>query len=85
MFTSAFQYYISSFRGFSRAIWLLTLVTFINRAGTMVVPFMSLYLTKDMGLSLEQVGWVMSSFGAGSVVGSWLGGKLSDKLGFYDV
>ena len=82
---SAFQYSISSFRGFSRAIWLLTLVTFINRAGTMVVPFMSLYLTKDMGLSLEQVGWVMSSFGAGSVVGSWLGGKLSDKLGFYDV
>ncbi|MGV3636328.1 MAG: MFS transporter, partial [Flavobacteriales bacterium] len=56
-----------------------------NRAGTMVVPFMSLYLTKDMGLSLEQVGWVMSSFGAGSVLGSWLGGKLSDKLGFYDV
>lgn len=51
----------------------------------MVVPFLSLYLTKDMGLSLEQVGWIMSSFGAGSVVGSWLGGKLADRLGFYDV
>ncbi len=82
---NAFRFYISSFSGFSREVWLLTLVTFINRAGTMVVPFMSLYLTKDMGLSLEQVGWVMSSFGAGSVLGSWLGGKLSDKLGFYDV
>jgi len=34
------------------------------------VPFLSLYLTKDMGLSLEQVGWIMSCFGAGSVVGS---------------
>lgn len=82
---NAYRFYLSSFAGFSREIWLLALVTFINRAGTMVVPFLSLYLTKDMGLSLEQVGWVMSSFGAGSVVGSWLGGKLSDKLGFYDV
>ncbi len=81
----AFRGYVASFTGFSREVWLLTLVTFINRAGTMVVPFLSLYLTKDMGLTLGQVGWVMSSFGAGSVVGSWLGGKLSDKLGFYDV
>jgi predicted MFS family arabinose efflux permease len=27
----------------------------------------------------------MSSFGAGSVLGSWLGGRLTDKLGFYDI
>ena len=64
---------------------MLAFITFVNRAGTMVVPFLSLYLTKDMGLTLAQVGWIMSSFGAGSVVGSWLGGKLADKLGFYDV
>ena len=84
-FPRAFRFYIGSFSGFPREIWLLTLVTFVNRAGTMVVPFMSLYLTKDMGLTLEEVGWIMSCFGAGSVVGSWLGGKLTDKLGFYDV
>lgn len=27
----------------------------------------------------------MSSFGAGSVLGSWLGGKLTDRIGFYEV
>jgi predicted MFS family arabinose efflux permease len=81
----ACRFYISSFAGFSREVWLLTLVTFVNRAGTMVVPFLSLYLTKDMGLTLAEVGWIMSCFGAGSVVGSWLGGKLSDKIGFYDI
>ncbi len=80
-----YQYYIGSFAGLPRAVWLLALVTFVNRAGTMVVPFLSLYLTKDMGLTLEEVGWIMSCFGAGSVLGSWLGGKLTDKLGFYDV
>ncbi len=85
MLAKAYRFYVGSFTGFSREIWLLTLVTFVNRAGTMVVPFMSLYLTKDMGLSLKQVGWIMSCFGAGSVVGSWLGGRLTDRLGFYDV
>lgn len=81
----AYRFYVDSFKGFSREVWLLALVTFVNRAGTMVVPFLSLYLTKDMGLTLEQVGWIMSCFGAGSVLGSWLGGKLTDKLGFYDI
>lgn len=51
----------------------------------MVVPFLSLYLTADMGLSLQQVGWVMSSFGVGSVIGSWIGGKLTDRIGFYEI
>lgn len=81
----AYHYYLDSFNGLSREVWILAGVTFVNRAGTMVIPFLSLYLTMDMGLSLQQVGWVMSSFGAGSVLGSWLGGRMSDKLGFYDV
>lgn len=81
----AYRFYVGSFTGFTREIWLLTLVTFVNRAGTMVLPFLSLYLTKDMGLTLQEVGWIMSCFGAGSVLGSWLGGKLTDKIGFYDI
>jgi predicted MFS family arabinose efflux permease len=82
---NAYRFYVGSFSGFNRAIWLLTLASFVNRAGTMVVPFLSLYLTKDMGLSLEEVGWIMTSFGAGSVVGSWLGGKLADRIGTHTV
>ena len=85
LLAQAYRFYIGSFHGLSREIWILALITFVNRAGSMVVPFLSLYLTKDMGLSLEQVGWIMSSFGAGSVLGSWLGGKLTDRLGFYDI
>lgn len=51
----------------------------------MVIPFLSLYLTKNMGFSLSDVGWIMSCFGLGSVTGSWLGGKLTDKIGYYRV
>lgn len=61
------------------------MITFINRAGTMVLPFLSLYLTEDMHLNLSHVGWIMTCFGLGSLLGSWLGGKLSDKIGFYKV
>ncbi|RRJ89146.1 MDR family MFS transporter [Flavobacterium macacae] len=85
MLQKAFQRYIDSFRGFSKEIWILTLVTFINRAGTMVLPFLSKYLKEDLHFSYGQVGWVMVCFGLGSMIGSWLGGKLSDKVGFYKI
>ena len=85
MFTQAFTRYINNFRGFSREIWLLTLVTFINRSGTMVIPFLSKYLKEDLHFTYGQVGWVMVCFGLGSLAGSWLGGKLSDKIGFYKI
>ncbi len=78
-------WYRQSFTGFSLQIWWLALVTLINRAGAMVIPFLSLYLTADLGFSLERVGWVMTSFGAGSLVGAWIGGRLTDELGFYKI
>ncbi|WP_421497867.1 MFS transporter [Flavobacterium columnare] len=77
--------YINNFKGFSREIWILTLTTFINRAGTMVLPFLSKYLKEDLHFSYKEVSWVLVSFGIGSMIGSWLGGKLSDKIGFYRV
>ncbi len=78
-----FRSYFESFGGLRKEIWLLSLITLINRAGTMVIPFLSLYLTKSRGFSLEEVGWILTFFGLGSVTGSWLGGKLTDKIGHY--
>ncbi|MFD0761232.1 MDR family MFS transporter [Lutibacter aestuarii] len=85
MVKRTFITYQDSFRGLSNEVWWLALITFINRAGTMVLPFMTLYLTKDLNFSLAQVGTIMSCFGVGSLLGSWLGGKLTDKIGFYRV
>lgn len=82
---NSWKYYIESFQGLSREIWWLSLATFINRAGGMVVPFLSLYLTSKLGFTLQEVGWIMTSFGVGAFVGSWLGGQLTDKIGFYKV
>jgi predicted MFS family arabinose efflux permease len=77
------QLYRDSFSGLSREVWLLSTVMLINRAGAMVLPFLSVYLTQQLGFSLVQAGWVLSVFGAGSVLGSYIGGQLTDRVGFY--
>lgn len=85
MFRQALHRYISNFKGFSREVWILAIVTFINRAGTMVLPFLSKYLKEDLHFSYEQVGTIMIFFGLGSLLGSWSGGKLTNKVGFYKI
>ncbi|MEA1787031.1 MFS transporter [Arenibacter sp. GZD96] len=77
--------YINSFSGLSAEVWWLALITLINRAGAMVIPFLSLYLTKDLGFTLAHVGTIMTFFGLGSLVGTWVGGKLTDVIGYYKV
>ena len=85
MLKTGLQRYINNFKGFSREIWILTMITFINRAGTMVLPFLSKYLKEDLHFTYSQIGWILGCFGAGSMIGAWLGGKLSDKIGFYKI
>ena len=80
-----FSNYIANFKGLSKEIWLLSVVTLINRAGAMVIPFLSLYLVNAKGFSLPQVGMIMTCFGLGSLTGTWIGGKLTDIIGFYKV
>lgn len=77
--------YISNYKGFSREIWILAIITFVNRAGTMVLPFLSKYLKDNLHFSFSEVGWIMVFFGLGSMLGSYLGGKLTDKIGFYKI
>ena len=48
----------------------------------MVLAFLTLY-SKHLGYTTEQGGWVVAIYGIGSVVGALIGGKLSDKFGFY--
>ncbi|GAA4731140.1 MDR family MFS transporter [Flavisolibacter ginsenosidimutans] len=79
------QLYKNAYSGIPRPVWWLGLVMFVNRCGTMVIPFLTVYLTTARGFSLEQAGYVMAAFGTGSILGSYLGGKLTDKFGSYYV
>ncbi len=84
MFQVVTQLYKNAYQGLSRSIWWLAVVMFVNRSGTMVIPFLTVYLTSK-GYSLSQAGWVMATFGSGAILGSFIGGKLTDKFGFYYV
>lgn len=76
-----FRLYIESYKGLSPAAWLLSLVMLINRMGSMVIPFLGIYMSSELNFSKSQIGLVLGCFGLGSVCGSWLGGKLTDKVG----
>jgi MFS family permease len=67
--------------GFPRPFWVLWSGTLINRLGTMVEPFLGLYLTTVRGLSLAQTGLVLAILGAGSIFAQLIGGWLADRIG----
>lgn len=76
---------LHNFTNFNREIKIIALITLINRMGTVVVPFLSKYLKEDLNLSYTNIGWIMVCFGLGSLVGTFLSGKLSDYFGAYKV
>ncbi len=64
-----------------RTIHILCLGAFINRAGAFLLPFLTLYLRKDLGLGTEFATTAMGVFGAGSMTASFVGGHLADRIG----
>lgn len=77
--------YRNAYSGLSPSTWWLSLVMLVNRCGTMVFPFMTLYLTENLQVSIPKAGFVVAIFGMGAICGAFIGGKLTDKFGFYFV
>ena len=69
------------FLSLPRTYWYLFLGTFINRLGAFVLPFLTLYLTGERGVSPSHAALVVSCFGAGSFISQLTGGELTDRLG----
>jgi predicted MFS family arabinose efflux permease len=76
---------IKVFSGIPKPVWWLSLVSFINRCGAMVISFLTLYLTDNLHFTLIEAGYLMSIFGLGDIAGAFLGGKWTDKYGYQRV
>lgn len=73
--------YRQAFSGLPREVWLLSVAILVHRSGTMVLPFLALYLTGLLGVSVEMAGLGLGVWGLGAVVGTYLGGRLTDRFG----
>jgi MFS family permease len=77
-----------SLRGLPRAAWLLYLGTFLNRFGSFVIPFLTIYAAdhfRAMGYSTERAteaaALTLTSYGVGHLIAALAGGYLADKIG----
>jgi MFS family permease len=62
-------------------LWILCFATFINRAGTMALPFLAIYLTEDLNFSSARAGVALTLWGLAALLMGPVAGKLSDRWG----
>jgi predicted MFS family arabinose efflux permease len=85
MFYRLFRHWRSSYEGIPKEIWFLSFISLINRCGSMVIAFITLYLTQELHFGIREAGYTMMFFGVGALIGSYVGGRLTDKLGSFPV
>ena len=64
-----------------REVWILFTATLVNRAGTMALPFLVLYLTRSLGFSGDRAGLALTAYGIGALITAPVSGRVSDRLG----
>lgn len=71
---------LATLKSLPRPAWILFGGTFLNKFGTFVIPFLTLYMTRQ-GYSIAEAGMAISAYGLGHIVASALGGHLADTIG----
>lgn len=64
-----------------RAVHILCLGSFINRAASFLATFLTLYLCETLGFGEGRATLAMGVFGAGSICAAFVGGHLADVVG----
>ncbi len=81
MINRFFKNYKQAYSGLPKAVWFLSSVVLINRTGSIVFFFMTLYLTSQKDYTVAEAGQMISIYGLGALFGALLGGWLTDKIG----
>jgi len=68
-------------RDLPREIWILFAATLVNRCGTMVLPFLVLYLTRVLAISVSHAALALAVYGIAALVTMPIAGRLTDRLG----
>ncbi len=73
--------YWKDLRHLPRPVWVVAGSQLVNRAGSMVLSFLVLYLTRDRSFSPEHAGFILFLYGAGSIISAPIAGRLADRWG----
>ena len=76
-----YRIYRAAYANLPAGAWILSLVVFVNRSGSIALFFMTLYLTRELNFSIAAAGRMLSIYGFGALLGTYLGGWLSDIIG----
>jgi MFS family permease len=68
-------------RGLPPPVWATCFTTFINRMGTMALPFLALFLTEHLGYSQSRAGLAVSCYGLAGFLTAPYAGRLTDRIG----
>lgn len=82
---SLIRRYRRSFEGLPRSTWILSAVMLVNRSGAMVMAFLSIYFSHELGWGERFAGNAIAVYGVGAVFGAYLGGRLSRQFGAFRV
>jgi MFS family permease len=67
---------------FPRLFWVVVVVSFIDRiGGTLLFPFFALYITQKFNVGMTQAGILLGMSSLFGLIGSTVGGALTDKFG----
>lgn len=67
---------------FPRLFWVVVVVSFIDRiGGTLLFPFFALYITQRFNVGMTQAGILLGMSSLFGLIGSTIGGALTDKFG----
>lgn len=67
--------------GLPRPFWAIFAGTLVNRLGSFVLPFLSLFLTRARGYTIGEAGLVLTAMGLGAAIAQPIGGALADHVG----
>jgi len=81
MLQSIFSRYREAYSGLPREVWLMAVALFVNRCGSMVMPFLTLFLTRERDMTDAAAGTMIGAWGLGSIVGAYAGGQLASRIG----
>ena len=78
-----FKNFQETYRKFDPKFWVLTGASFIDQiGGSLIFPFLSLYMTQKFNVGMTEVGTMFLIWGLGAgVLGNTIGGALADKFG----